>query len=111
MIYNRTSNGTLFKCDSCNAIHLEFNNLNINFSNASKYHEYATFLHQLNADEWISVNKDTPYQRKIMIPLGKGNINFMLHAGELEDLKRLCIRRLGSNQIRLQELKIDYSLN
>jgi hypothetical protein len=85
--------------------------LNINFSSSLKYEEFAEFLHQLDADEWISVNKDTPYQRKIMIPLGKGNINFMLHAGELEDLKRLCIRHLEADLIPFKELRIDYSLN
>lgn len=111
MIYNRTSNGSLFKCDDCNSIHLEFNNLNINFSNSTKYEEFARFLHQLNADEWVEINKNTPYQRKIMIPLGTGNLNFILHAGELEDLKRLCIKNLEPDIIQFKELLIDYCLN
>ena len=111
MVYNRTSNGSLFRCEKCQSIHLEFNNLNINFSNPNNYHEFAKYLHQINADEWVRINKDSPYHRKIVIPLGNGNANFMLHAGELEDLKRLCIKSLTQNLIHISQLNIDYSLN
>lgn len=111
MIYNRTSNGSLFKCDSCQSIHLEFNNMNINFSNEEKYYQFAEYIHELDGAEVVRLNRNSPYQRKIVIPIGGGGCNFILHQGELEDLKRLCIRSLRRGVVNISKLEIDFSLN
>ncbi|WP_321281794.1 DUF6686 family protein [Marinifilum fragile] len=111
MIYNRTSNGCLFKCDSCQSIHMEFNNMNINFSSKDKYYQFAEYLHDINIAAAVKQNAHSPYQRKIVIPIGSGSCNFMLHPGELEDLKRLCLLRLDTNILNMSKLEIDFSLN
>jgi len=111
MLYNRTSNGSIFQCDSCSMIHLEFNNLNINFSTKEKYQEFAAYVHEINVSNSLHRNQHLPYERKIVIPIGGGGCNFVLHPGELEDLRRLCIRTLAQNIVRIPELNIDYSLN
>ncbi|MPQ46999.1 hypothetical protein GCQ56_08215 [Marinifilum sp. N1E240] len=111
MIYNRTSNGSLFRCDSCQSIHMEFNNMNINFTTEEKYLQFADYIHEISIDAALQQNAHSPYQRKIVIPIGGGGCNFMLHPGELEDLKRLCISNLNKSIVSLGELKIDYSLN
>ncbi|WP_421919306.1 DUF6686 family protein [Marinifilum sp.] len=111
MIYNRTSNGCLFKCDSCQSIHLEFNNININFSSIDSYYKFAEYLRDINIDATLKQNVHSPYQRKIVIPIGGGGCNFMLHPGELEDLKRLCLWNLEKNTLNISKLEIDFSLN
>nr|WP_320120737.1 DUF6686 family protein [uncultured Marinifilum sp.] len=92
-------------------MHLEFNNININFSNESKYHQFADYVHALNGEEIEKENVNAPYYRKILIQIGGGACNFILHKGELEDLKRLCIRRLNKKSRNFTKLEIDFSLN
>ncbi|MGQ1910972.1 DUF6686 family protein [Marinifilum sp. RC60d5] len=111
MVYNKTSNGSVFKCDSYQSIHLEFNNININFSNEIKYHQFADYVHDINIEQTEKENENSPYHRKIMIPIGSGACNFIMHGGELEDLKRLCIQRLNDNILSFTKLEIDFSLN
>lgn len=110
-IYNKTSNGSVFKCATCSSIHLEFNNLNINFSTEEKYQQFVEYIHEIDVDSAERTNASLPYQRKIAIPIGGGGCNFVLHSGELEDLKRLCISRLGTGIVNLSALEIDFSLN
>lgn len=90
---------------------MEFNNMNINFSTKEKYYRFTEYLHNINIDFVLTQNIHSPYNRKIIIPIGNGNCNFMLHPGELEDLKRLCLLNLDKNIINLSKLEIDFSLN
>lgn len=90
---------------------MEFNNMNINFSSKDKYYQFAEYLHDINIAAAVKQNAHSPYQRKIVIPIGSGGCNFMLHPGELEDLKRLCLLRLDTNIINISKLEIDFSLN
>ena len=90
---------------------MEFNNININFSTTEKYHEFADYIHNIDPKDWLEYNQNSPYLRKIVIPIGNGGCNFMLHPGELEDLKRLCIKDLKRSIVTVTQLNIDYSLN
>ncbi|PKQ63765.1 hypothetical protein BZG02_06975 [Labilibaculum filiforme] len=111
MIYNRISNGSLFRCDSCKLIHLEFNNININFPSEEKYQQFAEYIHELDIEKVVQKNAHSPYHRKIIIPINGGACNYILHAGELSDLKRLCIRQLNNQFPSDAKLEIDFSLN
>lgn len=111
MIYNKTSKGSIFNCEECKSIHIEFNNLNINFSSKEKYLFFAEHIHSIDGFKWADLNKDTSYTRKIMIPIGNGNCNFMLHPWELEDLKKLCTLNLFEPKFEFSTELLDYSLN
>ncbi|GAB7089565.1 hypothetical protein JCM15579A_36690 [Marinifilum fragile] len=90
---------------------MEFNNININFPSKDKYYQFAEYLQDINIASVVKQNAHSPYQRKIVIPIGSGSCNFMLHSGELEDLKRLCLLQLDTNIINMSKLEIDFSLN
>lgn len=111
MIYNKTSEGSIFKCEECKSIHIEFHNLNINFSSEEKYTEFAKHIHNIDGEKWASLNTSTPYKRKIMIPIGTGNCNFILHPGELENLKNLCQLNLFDSKFHFTKELLEYCLN
>jgi hypothetical protein len=85
--------------------------MNINFSTKDSYQRFADYIHSINIEAVVKQNVHTPYQRKIVIPIGGGGCNFILHPGELEDLKRLCISNLNKSVVAFGELNLDYSLN
>jgi hypothetical protein len=85
--------------------------MNINFSTRDKYYQFAEYLHSIDINEALRQNAHSPYQRKIVIPIGGGGCNFMLHPGELEDLKRLCLLHLDKSILNVSKLEIDFSLN
>lgn len=87
-IFNETENGKVFKCSKCNAIHIEFNNLNFNFSE-KQYKHFVDYILKLDADEWEYKNRNSHYRRKILIPIGHSNVNVLLNKKELQELKYL----------------------
>ncbi len=111
MIYHKTSAGTLFRCDTCKLIHLEFNNLNINFKDKESYYEFVDYINKIDGRKIESQNSNSPYSRKIFIPIGSGGCNFLLNSRELEELRYLCIRDLERPTIRLSKLAIECGLN
>ena len=85
---NQTKNGSLYVCPKCDKIHIEFNNLNFNFSN-KEYTAFVRYISNLNGAFWEKENSNTNYKRKIIIPIGNDNFNIVLNNGELEELKLL----------------------
>lgn len=97
IIIQKTNNGKVFKCFKCNLIHIEFKNLNFNFTD-SQYKHFAEYIMKINGEEWESRNKDSSYSRKILIPVGSQNINIMFNNEELTELKCLLdMHQLNSN--------------
>jgi hypothetical protein len=87
-IIKRTKNGLLFYCKSCDLIHLEFKNLNFNFSEKQMV-KFTGYIKNLNAREWERINKDSPFKRKIVVPISHDSFNFLLNGAELAELQDL----------------------
>ncbi|WP_146192258.1 DUF6686 family protein [Marinilabilia rubra] len=87
-ILNRTTNGTVFKCDSCSKIHIEYNNLNFNFS-PQEYSNFIDFFKNLNEDYWESANALSPYKRKIVVPVGPRNLTAVFNSREVKEIRVL----------------------
>jgi hypothetical protein len=85
---NQTENGKVFKCSSCNKIHIEYKNLNFNFDN-KEYLHFAKYFQKLDGQYWEYLNRESPYQRKIQVPIGHKNLNILLSNTELQELKLL----------------------
>lgn len=85
---NQTENGQIFKCSTCNKIHVEFNNLNFNFSE-EEYEYFADYVMKLNGEEWEYKNRNSTYKRKIIVRIGHKNLNILLNNSELQELKNL----------------------
>ena len=88
IIVGQTVHGRVFKCFKCNLIHVEFKNLNFNFTD-EQYKHFTDYIKSLDGAKWEYTNRNSSYTRKIMVPIGYQNINMMFHADELQELKSL----------------------
>ena len=98
MNINETQNGRVFKCSKCNAIHIEYKNLNFNFSE-KQYKHFADYILKLDGNEWEHKNRNSHYRRKIIIHVGHKNINLLLNNAELQELKQLFSTKKQENRI------------
>ncbi len=96
---NLTKNGQVFKCSKCNRIHIEFKNLNFNFSEKQFAH-FASYLSEINPDEREKDNAHLIYKRKIIIPIGNKQVNIMLNKAELIELKQLFSNIFPESEIK-----------
>jgi hypothetical protein len=104
-IIKRTKNGLLFYCNSCNLIHLEFKNLNFNFSK-KQMKKFTEYIQNLNAKEWEEINKASPFKRKIVVPISHDSFNFLLNSEELAELQELVSPNtpISLNTLLLQDI-------
>jgi hypothetical protein len=95
-IINQTDNGKVFRCPSCNKIHIEYKNLEFLFDH-TEYKFFCDYFKNLNGEYWENLNAESIYKRKIIIPIGHKNIRILLFSCELDELKCLLSAR-GNNQ-------------
>ena len=87
-VLSKTQNGKIYLCYKCKKIHIEYKNLNFNFSKKG-FDSFADYIESLDGEYWEEQNKDTPFSKKILIPVGHQNLNILLSAVELAELKEL----------------------
>lgn len=87
-VLSRTKNGQVYICKKCNMIHIEYGNLNFNFSK-KEFEEFANYIINLDGAFWQDENKYAPFNRKIIIPIGHKNFNVLLSLAELNEMKSL----------------------
>lgn len=87
-ILNKTVNGLVFQCKTCNKIHIEFKNLNFNFEK-DEYNQFTHYISHLNGKKWENLNLESQYKRKIVIPIGHRFFRILLNNTELTELKHL----------------------
>ena len=54
-IINQTTNGKIFKCDSCDKTHIEYKNLSFAF-NEDELQYFKKYLRNFDAKKWQSYN-------------------------------------------------------
>lgn len=101
---NETENGQVFKCSKCKAIHLEYKNLNFNFTE-EQYTNFAEYINNLNGKEWENKNKNSQFKRKIIISIGHQSFRVLLATEELEELKRLSPKPISEKQRMITNFK------
>jgi len=87
-IINRTQNGQVFRCSKCKAIHIEYKNLNFNFTDR-QFSEFAEYINSLDGEKWEEINQNSQFKRKIIIPTGNQIFRVLLSNEELNELKKL----------------------
>lgn len=85
---NETKNGKIFRCSTCNKIHIEFKNINFNFSD-EEYGYFTEYLLELDGEEWEYKNRGSNYKRKIILQINHRNVKIRLNSYELQELKQL----------------------
>ena len=83
-----TQNGKIFKCEKCNAVHVEYKNLNFNFKEQD-FWKFAEYIQNLDGEEWTMRNSTSNFKRKIIIPVGSQIFNALLDVKELSELRSL----------------------
>jgi hypothetical protein len=91
-ILSETENGKIFKCDTCNKIHIEFKNFEFLF-NQNEYKFFRKYFDEFDGEYWESINSNSVYERKIIVPIGHKNVRMLLSLTELEELKFLLLHR------------------
>ena len=105
-VLNSSDNGRVFRCSSCNKIHIEFKNLNFNF-NDKEFKSFFDYLISLDGLHWENKNRNIQYKRKILIPTNQNNMNILLNKDELNELRRLFILPVFKN---LEFCRIKYDI-
>lgn len=89
--------GQLFRCDSCNKIHLEFNNIGIDFYNIEILNDFKNYLGSIDASGFEFKNRKNHYRRKILIPFPNTTIKMLMTSGEIDELKKLIDSFVSEN--------------
>lgn len=97
---NKTINGKIFKCDKCNAIHIEYKNLNFNFCKTD-FDKFIDFFESLDVDTCEQTNKTSNFKRKIILPIGHNNFNVLFNKNELYEFKELITQRTEHTYLKL----------
>ncbi len=87
-ILNQTQNGKIFRCLSCNRLHVEYNNLYFTFTD-KEFRKFRKYFLTLDAEYWEEVSKNEICNRKIMIPVGHDNLVTLFNVKEVNELKEL----------------------
>ncbi|PIF05676.1 MAG: hypothetical protein CSA36_05740 [Draconibacterium sp.] len=97
-LISKTANGKIFKCNKCNAIHVEFKNIAFNL-NKKQFSSFVDSILDLDGTEWEKRNEKSYFSRKIIIPTGNNSINILLNNKELNELKELLTNQTGTKAI------------
>jgi hypothetical protein len=87
-VLSRSINGKIFKCHTCNKIHIEYKNLNFTFSE-NEYHFFKDYFLKLEPEKWERINQNTFYKKKIMVPIGHRNFTAMFNTEEIYEIKNM----------------------
>ncbi|TKG95741.1 hypothetical protein EYV94_05455 [Puteibacter caeruleilacunae] len=87
-ILNETKSGKLFRCLSCDKIHIEFQNLYFTFNN-EEYKKFKEYFLELDGEYWEDVNKNVICRRRIMVPIGHQRLILLFNNEEIRELKKL----------------------
>ena len=102
-IISQSKNGQVFKCSSCNKIHIEYKNLNFNFDEEGFHHLVNYFLN-LDGEYWERRNVNNDFRRKILVPINHENFHVLLNNKELLEMKELfgeSFKILEKNKLKI----------
>lgn len=109
--YKKSAHGTIRFCNNCQLYHLEFGNLNFNFTEKQLI-VFRKYINEIDGEYWARVNHKTEHTRKIQLPTQLKGTNFCFHASELEELKYLLNTHLRSvDKSVFATVNYEFSLN
>ncbi len=87
-VLNRTTHGKVYVCSKCDKLHIEFNNFAFSFKE-KEYEYFSECLNRVDGEYYESLNYNSPYSRKIIIPIGHKNVSMLLSKVELREFVQL----------------------
>ncbi len=95
------ANGQIFVCEFCKKIHLEYNNVGIDFQKIEVVRAFYDYLDSLNIAEIIKRRSISQFRRKIVVPFPHTQVRLMLTSGEISELKNL-LREFITEYVKIQ---------
>lgn len=113
-LLNQTLNGKIFKCSECNKIHIEYKNLNFVFER-EEFEFFRNYFLELVPEHWEKRNRNSVYNRKILVPIGHKNFTAMFSAEEIHEIKSMMLNMFKGKKemefIKLDKLSGKFNLN
>lgn len=95
-----TRNGKVFRCNSCNKFHIEFNNLCFHF-NDEEHQYFADYIESLDGKSWEESFSDSVFHREIMVSINYKNVSMLLTNEELSELETLLCLMFTKRKVLL----------
>jgi hypothetical protein len=89
-VMSQSASGRVFKCPSCDKIHIEFNNLYFTFDD-EEYKSFSNYFLDFDVHYWIAQPGYLHRNKKLLIPVGHRNVATLFSASEIYELKNLFI--------------------
>ncbi|PID92424.1 MAG: hypothetical protein CSA96_03200 [Bacteroidetes bacterium] len=96
-ILAKSRSGKIFRCLTCNRIHIEFNNLYFTFTN-EQFNSFRDYFLELDIAELERQCLKTPCMRKIMIPFQSFGFHALFHASEIRELQMMLLGKTEPEQ-------------
>ena len=81
-----SENGQLYKCSSCQKIHLEFGNIGMDFKSSESLNELLRYLHTVNDNQFENEIRNDNFRRRLLIPFANTTIKLLLSDQEILEL-------------------------
>lgn len=112
MILHNSKNGQIFICNQCRKIHLEFGNFTFDFSSQVHLKSFLEHLEVVDGAYYEELNRQSAYQRKIMIPVPETRMKLLFTLNELDEIRHLIRRFIGSAKnelISVTRIEVDFN--
>ena len=87
-ILSQCNNGKVFKCQSCDKIHIEYKNFYFSFDD-EEYEFFKKFFIQFNNNRLDNFTKNEHCQRRFKVSVGHPNLVALFNHSEIDELKVL----------------------
>ena len=98
----------LTKCNTCNLLHLSFNNVMLEFT-YQEFESFCSFIDTIDTDYWVK--KHSQKKRSIPIKTIQENLYLMFSEKEINDLKNLLSNKAFTQYEFINSEKINYSIH
>jgi hypothetical protein len=113
-ILNKTENGKIYLCSSCNSIHFEFKNIVINFS-SQEFKIFTYYFDKLKIELLEPIDSDSLLNQRVIILPRNDMIKLKLNNEEIEEIRSLLkfTKQPGNHFQRfiLKSLQFSISMN
>jgi hypothetical protein len=98
----------IYKCRTCQKIHLEAGNVLIHFPSWGQLRKYLNYLESIDVSYYVATNRKKGLAKDIFLPVDGGMVNIAFSLDEFEEMKTVIHSYLLENRkyIDLNEFKV-----
>jgi hypothetical protein len=77
----------IYKCKTCEKIHLETGNVLIHFPTLQRLRQYLDYLETIDARHYAALNRDKGFSKDVFLPIEGSTVNIAFSLEEFEAVK------------------------